>query len=79
MLMTRSSPVTLGEILVEEFMKPSGLTQNALAGAMGVPRSHIEESCSNCRKVTAEAAKLLGNVFGNTPEFWLNVQYRNDR
>ena len=78
MLKTKRKPATVGEILVEEFLKPLGLTQQALADAMGVQRKHVNELCNDRRTVTAATALILGRVFGNTPEFWLNVQRRND-
>lgn len=78
MLMTRRKPATVGEILVQEFMEPMGLTQGALAKAMGVQRKHVNELCNDRRAVTAPTALILARVFGNTPEFWLNVQRRTD-
>ncbi|HEY0123666.1 MAG TPA: HigA family addiction module antitoxin [Rhizobium sp.] len=78
MLMTKRKPASVGEILVEEFMEPFGLTQGALAEAMGVQRKHVNELCNNRRSVTAATALILARVFGNSPEFWLNVQRRND-
>src|SRR6266702_3947031 len=78
MLMTKRKPATVGEILVEEFMQPLGLTQGGLAAAMGVQRKHVNELCNNRRSVTAPTALILARVFGNTAEFWLNVQRRND-
>ena len=78
MLMTKRKPASWGEILVQEFMQPMGLTQAALAGAMGVPRKHVNELCHNRRGVTAPTALILARVFGNSPDFWLNVQRRND-
>ncbi len=78
MLMTKRKPATPGEILVEEFMKPIGLTQGALAKAMGVQRKHVNELCNDRRKVTAPTALILARVFGNSPDFWLNVQRRSD-
>src|SRR5437870_13224054 len=78
MLMTKRKPGTVGEILVEEFMQPMGLTQGGLAAAMGVPRKHVNELCNNRRSVTAPTALILARVFGNTPDFWLNVQRRSD-
>jgi addiction module HigA family antidote len=76
MLMTKRQPATPDEILVEEFMKPIGLTQGALAKAMGVQRKH--ELCNDRRKVTAPTALILARVFCNSPDFWLNVQRRSD-
>jgi addiction module HigA family antidote len=78
MLMTKRKPATVGEILVEEFMHPLGLTQAALAKAMGVQRKHVNELCNGKRSVTAATALILARVFGNSPEFWLNVQRRTD-
>ena len=78
MLHTERKPVTVGEMLVEEFLTPMELTQSALAQAMGVPRKLVNELCNNRRAVTADTALMLARVFGNTPEFWLNVQRRTD-
>jgi len=76
MLMTKRKPATVGEILVEEFMQPLGLTQAVLAEAMGVQRKHVNELCKDRRNVTAATALILARVFGNSPDFWLNVQKR---
>ena len=78
MLMTKRKPVSVGEILTEEFMEPMGLTQAALAEAMGVQRKHVNELCNDRRNVTAASALILARVFGNSPEFWLNIQRRTD-
>lgn len=78
MLMTKRKPATVGEILVQEFMEPMGLTQGALAEAMGVQRKHVNELCNNRRALTVPTALILARVFGNSPEFWLNVQRRSD-
>lgn len=78
MLMTKHKPVSVGEILTEEFITPMGLTQAALADAMGVQRKHVNELCNDRRNVTAATALILARVFGNSPDFWLNVQRRND-
>ncbi|HZP78147.1 MAG TPA: HigA family addiction module antitoxin [Pseudolabrys sp.] len=78
MLITKRKPATVGEILNEEFMQPLGLTQASLANAMGVQRKHVNELCNDRRNVTAATALILARVFGNSPEFWLNVQRRND-
>jgi addiction module HigA family antidote len=78
MLTTKRKPATPGEILVEEFMQPVGLTQGALAKAMGVQRKHVNELCNDRRTVTAATALILARVFGNSPDFWLNVQRRSD-
>lgn len=78
MLTTKRQPVPVAEILVEEFMEPLGLTQGALAEAMGVQRKHVNELCNGRRKVTAATALILARVFGNSPDFWLNIQRRTD-
>jgi addiction module HigA family antidote len=78
MLTTKRKPATVGEILAEEFMRPIGLTQAALAEAMGVPRKHVNELCNDRRNVTAATALILARVFGNSPDFWLNAQRRSD-
>jgi addiction module HigA family antidote len=78
MLMTKRKPIPVGEILIKEFMQPMGLTQGALAKAMGVQRKHVNELCNNRRNVTAPTALILARVFGNSADFWLNVQRRSD-
>ncbi len=78
MLTTKRKPATVAEILVAEFMEPIGLTQAALAEAMGVQRKHVNELCNDRRTVTVPTALILARVFGNSPDFWLNVQRRSD-
>ena len=78
MLMTKRKPAGIGDILIEEFMEPLELTQGDLAEAMGVPRKHINELCNDRRAVTADTALMLARVFGNSADFWLNVQRRSD-
>ncbi len=78
MLITKRKPASAGEILTQEFMEPLGLTQSALAEAMGVQRKHVNELCNGRRAITAPTALILARVFGNSPEFWLNVPRRSD-
>ncbi len=78
MFKTERRPVSVGEMLVEEFLKPLRLTQGALAEAMGVPRKLVNELCNDRRAVTADTALMLARVFGNSPEFWLNTQRRTE-
>jgi addiction module HigA family antidote len=78
MLTTKRKPASVGEILIEEFLELIGLTQGALAEAMGVQRKHVNELCKNRRNVTALTALILARVFGNSIDFWLNVQRRSD-
>jgi len=68
MLMTKRKPPTVGEILVEEFTQPIGLTQGALAETIGVQRKHVNELCRDRRNVTAATALILARVFGNSPD-----------
>jgi antitoxin HigA-1 len=75
---TTRRPTTVGEILVEEFMAPMGLTQGALAEAMGVPSKHDNELCNNRQAVNVSTALILARVFGNSAAFWLNAQRRGD-
>jgi addiction module HigA family antidote len=76
--MTKRKPASVGEILTQEFIEPMGLTHGALAEAMGVQRKHVNELCNNRRAVTAPTPLILARVFGNSPDFWLNVQRRSD-
>ena len=78
MPMTTRRPASVGEILSEEFMEPMGLTQTALAEAMGVRRKHVNELCNDRRTLTVATALILARVFGNSPDFWLNAQRRVD-
>ncbi|HUB95291.1 MAG TPA: HigA family addiction module antitoxin [Stellaceae bacterium] len=78
MLTTKRKPAPIAEILVEEFLRPMGRTQAALAKAMGVQRKHVNELCNDRRSVTAATALILARVFGTSPDFWLNVQRRTD-
>lgn len=78
MITTKRRPVGIGEILTEEFMAPNGLTQAALADAMGVQRKHVNELCNDRRAITAPTALILARVFGNSADFWLNTQRRID-
>jgi len=65
-------------MLFEEFMKPHGLTQRALADAMGVTRVRINEIINERRGVTADTALRLARVFGTSVDFWLNLQLACD-
>jgi len=78
MLTTKRKPASVGEVLTEEFLVPMGLTQGVLAQAMGVPRKHVNELCNDRRSITAPTALILARVFGNSADFWLNVQRRTD-
>jgi antitoxin HigA-1 len=71
-------PVHPGEILLEECMKPLGLTANRLALELRVPATRIHDIVKGKRAVTAETALRLGRYFRTGPEFWLNPQSRYD-
>jgi addiction module HigA family antidote len=67
-------PVHPGEVLLEEFLVPMELSQNALARGVGVPPRRINEIVHGTRRVTADTALRLGRFFGTSPEFWLGLQ-----
>jgi addiction module HigA family antidote len=67
-----------GEILNEEFLKPLGLTANALARAIGVPSNRITAILKNERGITADTAIRLGTFFKTSAEFWMNLQMTHD-
>jgi antitoxin HigA-1 len=78
MLPRNRIPTHPGEILSEEFLKPLGVTQVALAGHLGVPVQRINELVRGKRGVTPETAWLLAGAFRTTPEFWLTLQTNHD-
>ena len=67
-----------GEILLEEFMKPLGVSQNALARAIGVNPGRVSEIIHGRGGISAPTALALGLCFGTSPEMWLNLQSRYD-
>lgn len=67
-------PVSPGEILEEEFLKPMSLSQNRLARELGVPPRRINEIVHGRRRITADTALRLGKYFSMSPEFWLGLQ-----
>ena len=78
MLMTKRQPVSIGEIIKEEYLTPLQITQEQLSTAMGVSRKTVNEICNDRRAVTVDSALLLAKAFENTPDFWLNMQRRSD-
>jgi addiction module HigA family antidote len=74
----RLPPVTPGEILAEEFMKPIPLSANALALYLHVPATRIQAIVNGKRAITADTALRLGRFFGNSAEFWMNLQKNYD-
>jgi addiction module HigA family antidote len=71
-------PITPGEILKEEFMDPSEITQNALGRAIKVPPGRINEIIRGKRVITADTALRFAAYFGTTPGFWMNLQSHYD-
>ena len=71
-------PTAPGEMLLEEFLKPAGITQLALAKKMGVPIQRVNGIVAGRRAVTAETAILLAQALGTTPTLWLNLQVAVD-
>ena len=67
-------PIHPGEILREDFLPDYGLTVRGLATALGVSRQSVNELLRERRAVSPEMAIRLGRLFGNAPEFWLNLQ-----
>jgi antitoxin HigA-1 len=72
------SPIHPGEILLEDFMKPLGLSQYAIAKAIGVPPRRINEIVQGKRSITADTALRLGRYFGVDPQSWMNLQTHFD-
>ncbi|EIM62987.1 HigA family addiction module antitoxin [Desulfobacter postgatei] len=71
-------PIHPGEILIEEFLKPMGLSQYRLAKDISVPPRRINEIVHGKRSISADTALRLGRFFGIAPQFWLNLQTRFD-
>ena len=67
-----------GEILLEEFLVPAGITQYALAKAISVPPRRINEIVHGLRGISADTALRLGRYFGVEPVFWMNLQSHYD-
>ena len=71
-------PIHPGEILYEDFMRPMGVSINALAREIAVPPNRISEIVGGKRSITADTALRLGKYFGVSPEVWLNLQVDYD-
>lgn len=71
-------PIHPGEILMEEFLVPMGVTQNRLAVSIGVPPRRINEIVHGKRRITADTALRLGRFFSMSAQFWINLQVRYD-
>lgn len=71
-------PIHPGEILLEDYMQPFGITQYALAKAIAVPPRRINEIVHGKRGITADTALRLGRYFGVNPQSWMNLQAHYD-
>ena len=74
----RLTPISPGEILLEEFLTPAGISQNRLARAIDVPAGRINEIVRGTRGITCDTAARLAVFFGTSPDFWINLQARYD-
>lgn len=75
---TNRENISPGEILLEHYMKPVGLTQNGLARGLGVPPRRVNEIIHGRRAITLDTSLRLGRFFGQSESFWLNVQTECD-
>ena len=76
--MSKLAPIHPGEVLMEDFISPLGITQHRVAVAIGVPPRRINEIVHGKRRVTADTALRLSRYFGTTDLFWINLQNRYD-
>lgn len=74
MLPKNRPPTHPGEMLLEEFLKPLGVSQRAFAGHLGWTYARLNEIVKGRRGVSAASALALGEALGTGPEFWLNLQ-----
>jgi len=72
--MQKIEPIHPGVILLEEFLQPLNISQNALARALKVPPRRINEIVNKKRAITVDTALRLSKYFGNSAEFWINLQ-----
>lgn len=75
---TVMGPVHPGEILLEEFLKPLGVSQYLLAKEIAVPARRINEIVHAQRRISADTALRLARFFGTSERFWINLQSRYD-
>ncbi len=76
--MKKMKPIHPGEVLLEEFLEPMGISQYRLAKDTSVPARRINEIVHGARAVTADTALRLGRYFGTSAQFWLNLQTHFD-
>src|ERR1700693_3471547 len=67
-------PVHPGEVLLQEFLRPMGMTQTEAAEKMGMPLNRLNEIIHGRRGISAPTALRLSDLLGTTPQFWLNLQ-----
>jgi len=72
------TPMTPGEILLEDYLVPMGISQNALARALGISPRSINEIVLGRRAITPEMSLKLGKFFKQSPQFWFNIQTNCD-
>lgn len=72
------TPIHSGEILLEEFLRPMGISQYRLAKSVNIPARRINEVVHGKRNITADTALRLSRFFGTSERFWLNLQARYD-
>jgi addiction module HigA family antidote len=72
------APIHPGEVLLEDFLRPMGLSQYRLAKGISVPPRRINEIVQGKRRISADTALRLGRFFGMSERFWLNLQNRHD-
>jgi len=77
-MIKKSAPIHPGEILLEEFLKPLGISQYRLAKETNMPPRRINEIVHGKRAITANTALRLARFFGTTDRFWMNLQTRYD-
>lgn len=77
-IVSKMKPIHPGEMLLEDFLEPMGLSQNRLARETGVSPRRINEIVLGKRSITGDTALRLGRFFGIEPEFWMNLQSRYD-
>ena len=75
---THRAPTHPGEMLLEEFLKPMGMTQRDLAKSINVPYQRINEIINGRRGITPSTALRLSKAFGVSADFWMNIQLRWD-
>ena len=75
---THRTPTHPGEMLLEEFLRPMGLTQRELSVAIRVPYQRVNEIINGRRRITPSTALRLAKFFGVSPDFWMNIQLRWD-